>query len=129
MKENMTHNESVRSFDDIQHHLELKDECLKDVNPKGVANLVESGSRKRNGNPFRKDDNDGPMPKKAKAAKCPRGKRGGKKDKTKMTCYNYKKLGHFARECIALKKVPSNLISNFDCFVANQNLNDHPTLV
>ena len=34
--------------------------------------------------------------------------------------------GHFARECIETNKVPSNLVSNFDCFVASQNLYAHP---
>ena len=43
-----------------------------------------------------------------------------------MTCYNCEKLEHFTHECIESKKVPSNLVSNFDCFVANQNLNAHP---
>ena len=67
--------------------------------PEGVANVAESGShnasrpkRKRSENLSGKDANDGPTPKKAKATKCPRGKRCGKKDKTKVTCYNCGKL-------------------------------------
>lgn len=43
------------------------------------------------------------------------GKRGGKKkDKTKMACYNYGKMGHFAWECIELKKLqPNSNISHY----------------
>ena len=108
----------------------MEDERLKAVNPEGVA---ESGSRKtsrpkhkRSENLSKKDTNDGPLPKMTKAVKRPKGKHGGKKDKTKVTCYNYEKLGHFVRECTGPKKVPSNLVSNFYCFMANQNLNAHP---
>ena len=68
---------------------------MKTANPKGIANIAKSGSRKASrpkrkkiGNLFEKDANDGLAPKKAKAAKCPRGKRSGKKDKIKVTCYN-----------------------------------------
>ena len=46
MKVNMTHNKSVRTFDDIQHHLELENKCLKAANPEGVANVAEFSSRK-----------------------------------------------------------------------------------
>ena len=106
---------------------------MKAANLKSIANGAESGSRKasrlehkRSENPFEKDTNGGPKPNKAKATKRLRDKHGGKKDKTNVTGYNYEKWGHFARECTERKKIPSNLISNFDCFVANQNLNAHP---
>ena len=69
----MTHNESVKTFDDIQCHLELEDERLKAANLEGVANVAKSSSHKasrpklkRSENPFGKDANDRPTPKKAK---------------------------------------------------------------
>ncbi|OMO94612.1 hypothetical protein CCACVL1_05905 [Corchorus capsularis] len=51
MKANMTHNESVRTFEDIARHLELEDERLKAAKPAtdGVANVAESNLRKASG--------------------------------------------------------------------------------
>ncbi|OMO55158.1 Heat shock protein Hsp90 [Corchorus capsularis] len=75
MKANMTHNDSVRTFEDITRHLELEDERLKAAKPAtdGVANVAESNSRKASG-PKRKwtgkfvgkRDADEPAPKRAR---------------------------------------------------------------
>lgn len=46
MKENITHNESIKTFDDITCHLELEDECLKVAKSNSKANVKASSSCK-----------------------------------------------------------------------------------
>ena len=43
---NMTHNESVKTFDDIVRHLELEVEPVMVARPDEQAYVVESSSRK-----------------------------------------------------------------------------------
>ncbi|PKI49658.1 hypothetical protein CRG98_029903 [Punica granatum] len=93
IKANMTHNENVRTFEDISRHLELEDECLKVAKSSSKANAAHSGQRKTNESKCKraggvpKEDGES-APKKAKSVRRKRGKRGGKKDNNKLTCYN-----------------------------------------
>lgn len=110
MKANMTHNESVKTFDDIHHHLELEDEHYKAAKHNSVANVVASSSRKasrlkcKRAGGVPKDQGE-PAPKKSKSTNRKRGKRGAKKDLSKAKCYNCQKMGHLARDYAEAKKV------------------------
>jgi hypothetical protein len=50
-------------------------------------------------------------PKKAKSTKHKRGKHGGKKEKSKLKCFDCGKEVHFACECTEPKKVLPNFMS------------------
>ena len=90
MRVNMTHNENIKTFDDLSRHLELEAERLKVAKANNSSYTAQSGSRKPSGlkhkkNQGRKNGNLEPAAKKANATKRKRGKHGRKKGKTSTT--------------------------------------------
>ena len=98
----MTHNENIRTFDDVARHLELEAERLEAAKPISFVHMAKTSlckaSRPKCKQPAYapgQERPNGPLPKKAKFVECnTRGKRA-KKDKSKLTYYNYGKKGHF----------------------------------
>ena len=109
----MTHNENIKTFDDLSRHLEMEAERLEASKATKVA---KSGSAYMANNDFRvprgfkgknyalrQDFGNRPKPKKAKNTKCKLGKCSGKGNNGK--CFNCDNEGHFARDCTEPRKV------------------------
>ena len=119
MKVNMMHNDNIRTFNDISHHLELEDERQEATKAFCQLYVTESSSRKTSGfkhkrgnNNYQKEKGKGTSSnnKKPNTRKRKRGKYSNKKkDKAKMYFYNCGKLGRLARECTEPKKGTTGL--------------------
>ena len=106
---NMTHNKSVKTFDDISRHLELEVEQLVVTRLNEQVDVVESNSCKafgfkHNKKFFKKNKKYDDASKKGKTMACKKFKHA-KRDKSKLKCYNCGNKGHFACECTELKRV------------------------
>jgi hypothetical protein len=77
MSQNLTHNENIKTFDDVSRHLELEAERLEAAKPNSFAYVAKRKNNDKHGAA-------GPRPKKARTYKRKRGKRAGKKDKSKL---------------------------------------------
>jgi hypothetical protein len=119
MRVNLTHNDNIKTFDDVARHVELEEDRLHAEKPINKAFISETKMRGAYGSKYKKGKAKGPKYGKrgieasSSGHKRKRGKRSGKKDKN-MNCFNCGKPGHFAPNCTEPKVMfnhnhPSNL--------------------
>ena len=125
MRVNLTHNDNIKTFDDVACHVELEEDSLLAEKLVQKAFMTENKSREAQGSGHNKGKGKGPQGKGGNEAsysgqKCKHGKCAGKRSKNK-NCFNCSKPGHFARDCTQSKIMfnhnsPSN-ISIISCLI------------
>ena len=105
---NLTHNDNVKTFDDVAQHVELEEDRLLAAKSTRQAYMTESNKVGSSGTRWKKWKGKGFKPKKGgnktnlSGNKRKRGKCAGKQSRN-MNCFNCGKLGHFAFDCIEPK--------------------------
>jgi hypothetical protein len=116
---NFTHNDNIKTFDDVAHHVELEEDRFHAEKPINEAFISETKMRGAYGSKYKRGKAKGPkygnrgIEASSSGHKRKYGKRDDKKDKN-MNCFNYGIPGHFARDCTEPKVIfnhnhPSNL--------------------
>ena len=104
----LTHNDNIKTFDDVARHVKLEEDRL--LTEKHIQEAFMSENKLRGAQDFGCNKGKGKGLQQGKGRKeasysgqkCKRRKRDSKKGKNK-NCFNYGKLGHFARDCTNLK--------------------------
>ena len=104
MRVNLTHNDNIKTFDDVDRHVELEEDRLHAEKLINEVFISKTKMRGAYGSKYKRGKAKGPkygkrgIKESTSGHKRKRGKRGGKKGKN-MNCFNYGKPGHFARDC------------------------------
>ena len=115
MKQTLTHNENIKNFKDISHHVELDANRIV-ANQTAQALLTEVNPCKTSKFKRKKGDNSAPKQgknrgrgNKSAPKKNVKHNRGKKRGTNKVKCFKCQKKGHFARDYTEPKKLTNSL--------------------